>query len=191
MAAADRTWRIVFLGPPNSGKGTQAAMLAGTLGIPAISTGEMLRAAVALGSELGKRVEAVMAKGHLVSDDMMADVVRARLDEDDARGGYILDGYPRTIAQAETLDEILGGIALDAVLLVDAPERVLLERALGRGRDDDSEKVALERQRVYREETAPLEELYDHRGILRRIDGSKSIESVRSDIHRTLGIEAA
>ena len=189
MAAADRTWRIVFLGPPNSGKGTQAAMLAESLGIPTISTGEMLRDAVAQGSELGERVEAVMAKGHLVSDDMMADVVRARLDEDDARRGYILDGYPRTLPQAETLAEILGDRSLDCVLFVDAPEVVLLERALGRGRADDTEEIARERQRVYRDVTAPLESFYEAQKLLRRIDGAQTIDTVKADIHRALGVD--
>lgn len=196
MAAADRTWRIVFLGPPNSGKGTQAAMLAKSLGVPTISTGEMLRAAVAQGSELGQRVEAVMAKGHLVSDDMMADVVRARLTEDDAANGYILDGYPRTLPQAETLDAILGerddteghGGSLDSVIFVDAPEHVLLERALKRGRDDDTEEIARERQRVYRELTEPLEAFYEARDLLDRIDGAQTIDQVKLDIHRALGV---
>lgn len=193
MAAADRSWRIVFLGPPNSGKGTQAAMLAQSLGVPTISTGEMLRAAVEQGSELGQRVEAVMAKGHLVSDDMMADVVRARLAESDAANGYILDGYPRTLPQAETLDGILSegsGGGLDSVLFVGAPESVLLARALGRGRADDTEEIARERQRVYREQTEPLEAFYEERGLLMRIDGAQTIESVKADIHRALGVAA-
>lgn len=165
-------------------------MLAATLGVPAISTGEMLRAAVARKSVLGERVEAVMAAGKLVCDDLMAEVVRARLAEDDARGGFILDGYPRTLPQAEMLASILDGVALDAVLLVEAPEDVLLARALGRGRADDTEEIARARQRVYQEETAPLVAYYDSRGCVLRVDGSTSIESVKTAIHRLLGVTA-
>lgn len=180
--------RIVFLGPPNSGKGTQAVRLAERLGIPAISTGEMLRAAVAAGTPLGQRVADVMARGDLVDDAMMADVVRDRLDQGDAKIGYILDGYPRTVPQAETLNEILNGAVIDAVLLVDAPEDVLVARALGRGREDDREDVARDRQRVYREKTAPLESYFDDRGLLRRIDGAQTIEQVEAQIAHTLGV---
>ncbi len=187
-ADATRRPRVVFLGPPNSGKGTQAALLAETLAIPAISTGEMLRAAVAAGTELGRRVEGVMASGALVDDGLMADVVRDRLSQPDAETGYILDGYPRTVPQAETLAEILSGESLAAVLLVDAPEDVLVARALSRGRADDQEDVARERLRVYREKTAPLEAYFDDRGLLRRIDGSQPIENVAGQIRSTLGV---
>jgi adenylate kinase len=183
-----RSRRIVFLGPPNSGKGTQATMLAATLSVPAISTGEMLRAAVAAKSPLGERVEAVMAEGQLVSDDLMAEVVRERLAQRDAQRGYILDGYPRTLPQAETLAEILGGRDLGPVLLVTAPEDVLLARALGRGRADDTEKIARERQRVYQQETAPLVAYYETRGLLQRIDGAQSIDDVKVAIEIALGV---
>ena len=129
MAAAEH--RIVFLGPPNSGKGTQAVGLAESLGIPAISTGDMLRAAVAAGTPLGQRVEGVMNSGQLVDDALMADVVRERLAQADATTGFLLDGYPRTDSQAETLEGILESIDadLDHVVLIDAPEDVLVERA--------------------------------------------------------------
>ncbi|MEM8961097.1 MAG: adenylate kinase [Acidobacteriota bacterium] len=176
---------LVFLGPPNSGKGTQAARLAEHLGIPAISTGEMLRAAVAAGNELGKTVDAVMKSGELVNDELMAEVVRERLAQDDASNGFILDGYPRTGSQADTLDEILQGIgaSVDRVLLVEAPEDVLVERALGRGRADDSEEVVRERLRVYAEKTAPLIARYDGQGdVLARIDGHQGIDAVHQAI---------
>lgn len=181
--------RIVFLGPPNSGKGTQARLLAETLQIPAISTGEMLRAAVAAGSSLGKRVEGVMARGELVSDDLMADVVRDRLSQDDATEGFLLDGYPRTAAQAATLEEILGEryADLDDVVLIDAPEDVLVARGLGRGREDDREEIIRERLRVYRQKTAPLVDFYEVKGLLRRIDGNQSIEEVGRQVHASLG----
>lgn len=185
-----KPFRIVLLGPPNSGKGTQAERLAETLGIPSISTGEMLRAAVATGSELGKRAGEVMAKGELVDDELMAEIVSDRLAEADAQQGFILDGYPRTAPQAETLAAILERLEtrLDAVLLVDADEDVLIARALGRGRSDDSEDVMRERLRVYRAKTAPLIEHYDRLGVLRSIDGNHSIEEVGRRIESALGI---
>ncbi len=172
--------RIVFLGPPNSGKGTQATILAQRLGVPAISTGEMLRAAVAAGTDLGQRVEGVMSRGDLVDDDLMADVVRDRLAQADTDGGYLLDGYPRTAAQAATLEEILEsqGVGLDRALLIDAPEDVLVARALGRGREDDQEEIVRERLRVYREKTAPLNDYYERKGLLCRITGDRSVEDV-------------
>lgn len=182
--------RIVFLGPPNSGKGTQAKVLAEALDIPAISTGEMLRAGVLTGDSLGRRIEGVMARGELVSDDLMADVVRDRLSRDDAAEGFLLDGYPRTAPQAATLEEILGAkyVDLDDVVLIDAPEDVLVTRALGRGREDDREDVVRERLRVYREKTSPLVDFYDVKGLLRRIDGDQSIEEVSRQVRSSLGV---
>ena len=195
-AAADpcaRDWRIVFLGPPNSGKGTQAALLAEALAVPAISTGEMLRAAVAAGSELGGRVEAVMNRGELVADELMAEVVTDRLGQSDAERGFILDGYPRTAPQAETLAEILeaSGQELDAVLFVDAPEDVLVRRGLARGRVDDREEVQRERLGVYRELTSPLIEHYGTIGVLSSISGDQPIDDVRRDILCALGLDSA
>ncbi len=189
MAADKGRRRIVFLGPPNSGKGTQAKVLAEALEIPAISTGEMLRAAVAAGTELGQRVEGVMARGELVNDDLMAEVVRERLSQDDAAEGFLLDGYPRTAAQAATLEEILGEryVDLHDVVLIDAPEDVLVARALGRGREDDQEEVVRERLRVYRKKTAPLVDFYDVKGLLRRIDGDQSIDDVAGQVRSSLG----
>ena len=190
MAVAEtRRHRIVFLGPPNSGKGTQAALLAESLGIPAISTGEMLRAAVAAGSELGQRVDGVMARGDLVDDDLMAEVVRDRLSQADASESFLLDGYPRTAAQAATLEEILGErySELDDVVLIDAPEDVLVARALGRGREDDREEIVRERLRVYRQKTAPLVDFYEVKGLLRRIDGDQAIERVAEQVKASLG----
>lgn len=183
--------RIVFLGPPNSGKGTQAKVLAEALDIPAISTGEMLRAAVDAGSDLGQRVAGVMARGDLVDDDLMADVVRDRLSQADAAEGFLLDGYPRTAAQAATLEEILGEryAELHDVVLIDAPEEVLVARALGRGREDDREEVVRERLRVYRQKTAPLVDFYDVKGLLRRIDGDQTIEEVGRQVRASLGVK--
>lgn len=188
MTTTDTKPHIVFLGPPNAGKGTQAKRLADALGVPAISTGDMLRQAVADGTELGQRVKAVMDAGHLVSDELIAELVKERLRHDDAREGFLLDGYPRTRPQAETLVEILRGaeVDLDHVLLLDCPDAVLTERALKRaeeqGRTDDKPEVVEERLRVYREQTAPLVEYYDGKGLVRRIDGNQSIDEVAAAV---------
>ncbi len=186
---ADAKRRIVFLGPPNSGKGTQAEILAKDLGIPAISTGEMLRVAVAAGSSLGNRVQDVMNRGDLVNDGLMAEVIRDRLSQADAASGFLLDGYPRTTVQAATLDEILGEMRaeLDDVVLIDAPEEVLVARALGRGRADDREDVVHERLRIYREKTAPLIEFFEVKGLLRRISGDQPIEEVSRQVKASMG----
>jgi adenylate kinase len=183
-AASRRGARVVLLGPPGAGKGTQGVLLAEHLGIPAISTGDMLREAVAEGSGLGNKVQGIMASGALVDDALMADVVRDRLAKGDAGRGFLLDGYPRTLPQAETLAGILrdAGQGLDAVLLVDVPEDELVRRALLRGRADDQESVIRERLRVYREKTAPLIGYYRQLGLLREIDGNRPIEDVTSEI---------
>ena len=191
MGGAGKGSRIVLLGPPGAGKGTQAQLLAGRLGVPAISTGDMLRAAVAAGSELGRRVDSVMASGALVDDALMAEVVRERVAQPDTGRGYLLDGYPRTLPQAETLSGILrdAGQELDAVLLVDVPGEELVRRALLRGRGDDKEEVIRERLRVYREKTEPLIGYYRERGLLREIDGNLSVEEVTSRMYTALGVE--
>lgn len=183
--------RIVLLGPPGAGKGTQAQLLAARVGVPAISTGDMLRAAKAAGSELGRRVSGVMDAGGLVDDALMAEVVRERLAEPDTARGYLLDGYPRTLPQAETLSGILqdAGQALDAVLLIAVPEEELVRRALLRKREDDTEEVIRERQRVYREKTEPLIGYYRERGLLREIDGNRPVEEVTSRMYAVLGVE--
>jgi len=182
--------RLVLLGPPGAGKGTQAEVLGRQLGIPAISTGEMLREAVAAGSELGRRVESIMTSGALVDDATMAEVVRERLAKADAARGFLLDGYPRTLPQAETLAGILGesGRGLDAVLLVDVPEEELVRRTLARGRADDKAGVIRERLRVYREKTAPLIGYYRERGLLREIDGNRPIGEVTARLLDACGI---
>jgi adenylate kinase len=181
--------RIVLLGPPGAGKGTQAALLAGQLGVPAISTGDMLRLAVASGSELGGQVKGIMDAGGLVDDGTMASVVRARLAMEDARPGFLLDGYPRTLPQAETLEGILRDARqeLDAVLLIEVPGEELVRRALLRGREDDREEVVRERLRVYREKTEPLIGYYRERGLLYPIDGNLPIDKVTSQMLIALG----
>lgn len=176
--------RVVLLGPPGAGKGTQAQVLCERLSVCAISTGDMLREAVAAGNELGQRVQEVVNAGGLVDDATMADVVRDRLAKPDARGGFLLDGYPRTLPQAETLAGILrdAGLSLDAVLLVEVPEDELVRRTLARGRADDKEEVVRERLRVYREKTAPLIGYYRERHLLHEIDGNRPVEEVTAQM---------
>ncbi len=182
--------RLVMLGPPGSGKGTQAAILADALGMPAISTGEMLRRAVVSGTTLGRRVESIMTSGVLVDDATMAEVMRERLARDDAGAGYVLDGYPRTLAQADTLGRLLEECdeSLDAVVLIEVPEDELVRRTLARQREDDTEQVVRRRLEVYREKTEPLIEYYERLGLLRRIDGDRAIVQVSVGIHEALEV---
>jgi adenylate kinase len=182
--------RVVLLGPPNAGKGTQAERLRSRLGVPCISTGDMLRREAASGTALGLRVKAIMESGALVDDATMAEVVRERLRQPDAGHGFLLDGYPRTLAQAETLAGILeeAGQRLDAVLLITVPEDELVRRALARGRADDREDVIRERFRVYREKTEPLIGYYRRLGLLREIDGHRPIEEVGREMLAALEV---
>lgn len=175
---------MVLLGAPGCGKGTQAEIVSQRLEIPAISTGDMLRRAVEEGSELGQRVQSIMVAGGLVDDDTMAEVVRDRLGREDARRGFLLDGYPRTLDQADTLEEILAeqDRGLDAVIHLDVPEAELVRRALARQRADDREETIKERLRLYHEKTEPLIGYYEARGLLRRVDGFQSIDRVAADL---------
>ena len=184
--------RLIFLGPPGSGKGTQAKLLAERLGVPAISTGDMLRDAVRRGTPLGRRAQAIMEAGELVPDDLVISLVRERTALPDARNGFLLDGFPRTIEQAKALERILEGNAasVDGVINLFVPEGTLVERLLGRaaleGRSDDRRETVAERLRVYREKTAPLVEYYRGLGLLYDVDGSGSVEEVAGRIDRTL-----
>lgn len=176
--------RVVFMGPPGAGKGTQAALLAARLGIPHISTGDIFRANVAEGTELGKQAQQYMDAGEYVPDTVTNAMVRDRLTHDDCRPGFLLDGYPRTVEQVAELDAMLrsAGQQLDVVveLTVDIDEVVnrLVKRAQDQGRSDDTEDVMRHRLEVYAEQTAPLIETYSERGLLVRVDGMGLIEDV-------------
>ena len=186
--AAAASSRVLLFGPPGSGKGTQAALLAERLGVLAISTGEMLRKAIAVGNELGHRVDSILSSGALVDDATMAEIVRERLAQPDVRGGFLLDGYPRTLGQAATLEEILRGRGetLDAAVFLEVPEGELVRRMSGRqkqaGRADDDPEVVRERLRVYEQKTAPLVDYYHQRGLLRRVDGNRPVGQVAEAI---------
>ena len=185
---------IVLFGPPGSGKGTQAQRVAANLGVPHIATGDMLRAEVARGSALGREVEPIMRRGELVSDDLIVRVIESRLSQPDAQGGALLDGFPRTVAQAEALDAMLrrAGRRVDVVvsLQVDDDElrRRVLHRAQVEGRADDTAEAIEQRLRVYREETAPVLEYYRRTGTrIVAVDGVGEIDAVTERITAALG----
>ena len=188
--------RIVLLGAPGSGKGTQAALMVKELELPHISTGDLLRAAVAAGTELGIQAKAVMDRGELVSDDIMLGLIEERLGRDDVAGGFILDGYPRNLAQARALDGLLERIGqpVDDALQIDVdPEMVvarIAKRAAEEGRSDDTEEVVRNRLKIYAEQTAPVVDYYADKGILSRVLGDGSIEQVFQRIRGVLQISS-
>ncbi len=184
--------RLLIMGPPGAGKGTQAVSLAERLGAVHISTGEIFRENVSAQTELGTTAQRYMDAGEYVPDEVTNAMVRDRLGQPDALEGFILDGYPRTLDQVETLDEILSdlGVSLDGVvaLVVDTDEVVarLLKRAESSGRSDDTEDVIRHRQEVYVKETAPLLRVYSERGLVREVDGLGEIDEVASRIDAAL-----
>jgi len=184
--------RLLLLGPPGAGKGTQAQSLAERLGVPQVSTGEMLRAAVAAGSEVGKRAKAFMEAGKLVPDEVVIDVAEQRLGQPDARKGFILDGFPRTAAQADALDKLLPslGVSLECCVSLQVDEEELVKRLLKRaeieGRADDNERTIRTRMQVYKESTAPLIAYYRARGVLREVDGEGSVSEVAKRLEQAL-----
>jgi adenylate kinase len=188
--------RIVLLGAPGSGKGTQAALMVEQLYLPHISSGELLRSAVREGTELGLRAKAVMDRGELISDDIMLGLIEERLSRDDIAAGFILDGYPRNIAQAVALDGLLTQLdkPLDEALQIDVDIEKVIQRialrASKEGRSDDSEAVARKRMQVYAEQTAPVAEYYAENGLLTRVLGMGAIEEVFQRIMGVLQIRS-
>jgi adenylate kinase len=191
--------RIVLLGPPGSGKGTQAAILAGSLAIPAVSTGDLFRASVEQGTELGRKAAAYAAAGDLVPDDITMAMVVERLELPDCRGGYLLDGFPRTIGQAQRLRDGLAARSkqLDAVLELAVDDAVLIERMSARRvlvdgdwvvRDDDRPETMRHRLRVYRELTLPVADFYAAEGLLRRVDGDGDVATVAARVTEALDV---
>ena len=191
--------RLILLGPPGAGKGTQSTRLVTKFGIPQLSTGDMLRAAVKAGTPVGKQAKAIMDAGKLVSDDVVVGIVADRIEEADARKGFILDGFPRTVAQAEALDSMLARkkIKLDAVVELLVDERALLARIQKRADDTvkaggtvraddnpDSFKIRLD---AYKAQTAPVSSYYASKGVLKAVDGMAPVETVAAAIDRALG----
>ena len=182
--------RLLIIGPPGAGKGTQAARIAERYDVPAISTGDIFRANIQGGTELGQQVQAIIKAGELVPDSLTNEIVRDRLHQDDASRGFLLDGYPRNVEQVHALDGMLEGDALDAVVLLvaDTDEVVarLLKRAEIEGREDDTEEVIRHRQEIYAEQTAPLIDLFTERGILVSVNGLGAIDEVAGRIASAL-----
>ena len=207
---------IIFLGPPGAGKGTQAQMICDSLRIPQISTGDILRRAMKEGTETGLKAKSYIDAGKLVPDDVIIDIVKERLAMDDCRGGYILDGFPRTVPQAEALD---GFAVIDSVIELDVADQVLVDRLSGRRvclkcgatyhvsmlegkttcdkcgeeliqRDDDKAETVLNRLKVYHEQTAPLTGYYEKKGLLHRVAGDQGIEGTFGAIMKELGAKA-
>ena len=207
---------IIFLGPPGAGKGTQAQMICDALKIPQVSTGDMLRRAMKDGTETGLKAKSYIDAGKLVPDGVIIDIVKERLAMDDCRGGYILDGFPRTVPQAEALD---GFAIIDSVIELDVADQVLVDRLSGRRvclkcgatyhvsmlegkttcdkcgeeliqRDDDKAETVLNRLKVYHEQTAPLTGYYEKKGLLHRVAGDQGIEGTFEAIMKELGAKA-
>ena len=194
--------RLIFLGPPGAGKGTQAARIVAKHGIPQLSTGDMLRAAVAAGTPVGQKAKAVMDAGGLVSDEIVIGIVADRIEEPDAKKGFILDGFPRTLAQAEALDRMLEGkgLKLDAVLELRVDQTKLVDRIVRRAeearaagqpvRKDDDPEVFKTRLEAYNRDTAVVAPYYEKRGQLTAIDGMQPIDSVSQAITDALSVAA-
>jgi adenylate kinase len=195
--------RLILLGPPGAGKGTQAQRLVDKHGIVQLSTGDMLRAAVSAGTPVGLKAKDIMARGDLVPDEVVVGIVSDRIEQPDARNGFILDGFPRTVPQAEALDRMLAakGLKLDAVIEMKVDEKVLLDRIAtriaqmkARGetvRPDDNPETLKTRLHAYRGQTAPLLDYYGKKGLLRSVNGMASIDAVAAAIDRALGMKMA
>ncbi|WP_298865816.1 adenylate kinase [uncultured Microbacterium sp.] len=185
--------RLLIVGPQGSGKGTQGVRVAQALGIPVVSTGDIFRANIKEGTDLGKQVTAILDAGDLVPDELTSEIVRDRLSQDDAANGFLLDGYPRNTAQVGHLDAFLadGGTALDAIILLDVPREESISRlrlrAVEQGRSDDTDEAIAHRLDIYEHETAPIISVYEPRGIVDRIDGVGSLDEITARISAALG----
>lgn len=185
---------VILFGPPGAGKGTQAARLEERHGLAHISTGDMLRAAVAAGTELGRKAKEIMDRGELVPDEIILGLVRERLQQPDAHKGFVLDGFPRTLGQAGALDRLLAemGRRIDAVIALDVPDEVLISRIenrvreTGGARSDDNVETLKRRLQVYHAQTRPLLDYYRERGLLYVVDGTRSIDEVSRAIEEIL-----
>jgi len=186
--------RLLIVGPQGSGKGTQGVRIAEALQIPVVSTGDIFRAHIKGGTELGLKVKAITDAGELVPDAVTSEIVRDRLSQDDAQGGFLLDGYPRNTAQVGHLDEFLAdrGESLDAVILLEVPRAESLTRLTLRaeqeGRSDDTEEAIAKRLDIYETETAPIIDIYEQRGIVDRIDGVGSLDEITERIFAALEV---
>ncbi len=184
--------KIVFLGAPGAGKGTQAKIFCEERKFAHISTGDMLRAAVSSGSELGKKAKVIMDAGQLVPDTLIVDLIAARTQEADCLNGYVLDGFPRTVAQAQALAQMLAekGESLSSVVLFELTEEEVNRRLAHRrgveARSDDAEETQRKRQQVYREQTAPLIDYYRAQGLLKTVDASGTVEEVNAALQKAL-----
>lgn len=186
--------RLIILGPPGAGKGTQAKRLIEAYGIPQLSTGDILRSAIAAGTPMGLAAKEVMDRGDLVSDDVVNGIISERLDQEDCEAGFILDGFPRTIAQAETLDGMLEekDMPLDAVVALVVDEEILVKRIInraaesGEARTDDNEQVVRNRLKVYRDLTEPLVTYYGAQDLVKTVDGMESPDEVTAAIKKAL-----
>ncbi|KJQ54071.1 adenylate kinase [Microbacterium sp. SA39] len=184
--------RLLIVGPQGSGKGTQGVRIAETYGIPVVSTGDIFRANIKEGTPLGQQVTAILDKGDLVPDELTSEIVRDRLSQADAANGFLLDGYPRNVAQVAHLEEFLSGRgeSLDAVILLDVPREESLARlglrATEQGRSDDTDDAIAHRLDIYEHETAPIIEVYGAKGIVDRIDGVGTLDEITERISAAL-----
>ena len=181
--------RIILFGPPGCGKGTQATFISESLAIPHLSTGDMLRSAVSSGSDIGLKAKNIMESGGLVSDQIVLSIVEERIAKDDCEKGFILDGFPRTVNQAEKLDLLLStNNKLDYVLRIKVDEEEIIKRLIDRAREDDKPDIIKNRFKSYNSETQPLIPFYEERKILFNIDGMQEIEKVSEDIKKVIGV---